>query len=203
MSSWEHDDGIRVTTRRGRITKVDDSGTQQLVDLKILKNELPKKVWRPMDFGYFSVPPNDTDGVVVQMGSRSDRTLYLDGGHKDYRPRNRPAGSAGLFDQYGNLLQTDKDHFGVTHAKKINLQIGKGYDAKDAANYSGPTISIVADSNSVTITFNDASFKLESGKATVKAPTVIVDSPDVNLGGLGGTLVGLCGGGCATKVKAV
>src|SRR5689334_8838230 len=114
---FEHDDGIRVTTRRARIVKVDDSGTQQLVDLKILKSELPKKVWRVMDFGHFSVPPEDTDGAVIQMGSRSDRTLYVDGGHKDYRPKNRPAGSSGIFDQYGNLIQTDKNQLAHTHAK--------------------------------------------------------------------------------------
>lgn len=39
---------------------------------------------------------------------------------------------------------------------------------------------------------------------TMKSPTkVVVDCPDVNLGGDGGTLVALCGGGCATRVKAV
>src|SRR5258708_443366 len=127
---YEHDDAARSTTRRARIVKVDDSGTQQRVDISGLKNEKPKKIWRPIDFGFFSVPPKDTDGVMIQMGGRSDRTLYLDGGHKDYRPKDRPVGSAGLFDQFGNLLQTDKDHWGITHAKKISLQLGKGYDAK-------------------------------------------------------------------------
>jgi phage gp45-like len=200
---WEHDDGIRVTTRRSRIVKVDDSGTQQLVDLKILKNELPKKVWRVMDFGHFSVPPQDTDGVVIQMGSRSDRTLYVDGGHKDYRPTNRPAGSSGLFDQYGNLLQTDQNQFGVTHAKKVALALGQGYQAKGSQAYNGPQVSIAFDGNSMVLTFGSSTVTLTSSEITMATPKVVIQSDQVHLGADGGTLIGLCGGGCATKVYAV
>ena len=200
---YEHDDGLRSATRRARITKVDDSGTQQLVDLKIMKGEKPEKIYRVMEFGHFSVPPSDTDGLVLQMGSRSDRTVYFDGGHKDYRPKNRPAGSSGLFDQYGNLIQSDKNQLGFTHSKKVVLQLGKGYDAKDAGNYNGKSVSITFDGNSMTLTFDDSSVKLESGKITHTSPHVVIKSNRVDLGDEGGTLVGLCGGGCATKVYAV
>ncbi|MGC2780084.1 MAG: phage baseplate assembly protein, partial [Bradyrhizobium sp.] len=72
----EHEDAVRVTTRRARLDKIDDDGTQQLVDFRGLKNEVLQKVWRPMEFGYFSMPPKDSDGVMIQMGSRADRTLY-------------------------------------------------------------------------------------------------------------------------------
>jgi phage gp45-like len=200
---WEHDDGIRVTTRRARIVKVDDSGTQQLVDLKVLKNEMPQKVWRPIDFGFFSVPPQDTDGVTIQMGSRSDRTLYLDGGHKDYRPTNRPAGSAGLFDQYGNLIQSDKNQLGFTHNSKIILELGQGYSAKGAQNYSGPSVSIEFDSSSMTLKFGGSTVQLQDQLITMTSPKVVVKSDEVHLGDDGGTLIGLCGGGCATKVYAI
>jgi phage gp45-like len=199
---WEHDDGIRVTTRRSRIVKVDDSGTQQLVDLKGLKNEMPKKVWRVMDFGHFSVPPDDTDGLMLQMGSRSDRTVYFDGGHKDYRPTKRPAGSSGIFDQYGNLVQSDKNQLGVTHNTQISLQLGKGYDAKGASNYNGPAVSIVANKNSVTVTIGQSSVKVEPGQITYNSPKHILVG-EVHLGADGGEPIGLCGGGCATKVFAV
>ncbi|UPT85185.1 hypothetical protein HAP41_0000033390 [Bradyrhizobium barranii subsp. apii] len=48
---YEHEDGIRSTTRRARVVKVDDKKSQQRIDLKGLKNEKPKKIWRPLDFG--------------------------------------------------------------------------------------------------------------------------------------------------------
>lgn len=201
--NFEHDDAVRSMVRRARIVKVDDSGTQQKLDLKGLKNEEPKKIYRVMPFGHFSVPPKDSEGLMVQMGGRSDRTVYIEGGHKDYRPKDRPAGSSGLFDQYGNLLQSDKDGMAFTHSKKVTIQLGKGYDAKDADSYSGPAVSIVFDGNAMTLTMGSSTVKLETGKITMTSPKVVIDSPDVNLGGDGGMLIGLCGGGCATKVKAI
>lgn len=203
MPYFEHDDALRSQTRRARIVKVDDSGPQQLVDLKGLKNEEPKKIYRPMDFGFFSVPPQDTEGVMIQMGGRSDRTLYLDGGHPQYRPKKRPAGSSGLFDQYGNLIQSDKNGLGVTHSSKINLQLGKGYDAKGASDYNGPAVSIVLQGSALTLTMGGSSIKMEDGKITIAAQEIVLKSPNVNLGAEGGTLIGLCGDGCATTVKAV
>ncbi|UPT85184.1 hypothetical protein HAP41_0000033385 [Bradyrhizobium barranii subsp. apii] len=95
-----------------------------------------------------------------------------------------------------------------------------GDDAPDdESGKDEKTISIVMDGDNVVITFqqakitwneesltsefDDASVKLESGKATVTAPTVVVQSPDINLGGEGGTPIGLCGGGCSTTTKAI
>lgn len=203
MTYFEHEDAIRVTTRRTQLDKVRDEGTQQLVDFRGLKGEKPQKVWRPMDFGFFSVPPKDSDGVIIQMGSRADRSLYMDGGHKDYRPKQRPAGSSGLYDQYGNLIQTDKDQIAVTHAKKIVFQLGKGYDAKGANDYNGPTISIVVDGSSMTLTFGSSSVKLEDGKITHTSPHVAIVSDHVDLGAEGGIPVKRCDDSCATKVYAV
>lgn len=229
---WEHDDGIRVTTRRARIVKVDDKKSQQKVDLKGLKKEKPEKVWRPQDYGFTSNPPKDSDGVMIQMGSRSDRTLYLDAGHEKYRPKRTPEGGTALFDHKGNIIRVFPEHMDHVHSKKINIRIGNGYKADDNGENSGDnnneddessqdtkTISVVMDGDNIVITyqqakitwnensltteFGDTSIKQESGKITHTAPKVVIASDDVNLGGEGGTLIGLCGGGCATKVKAV
>ena len=51
--------------------------------------------------------------------------------------------------------------------------------------------------------FGDSSVKLESGKALVTSPHVVVDSALVDLGGEGGQFVKLADGSNATKVKAV
>jgi phage gp45-like len=214
MAYYEHDDGLRSSTRRARVVKVDDSKSQQRIDIRGLKNEKPKKLWRTQDFGFSSNPPKDSDGIIDQMGSRSDRTFYRDAGHEKYRPKNTPEGGAVLFNHTGDIIRVFEKNLDVVHSKQINIRIGKGYNAgqsdggsdgkpDDASKDSDANISIVATTDSVTITFKDASFKLESGKATVKAPTVLVDSPDVNLGGMGGEPVGLCGGGCSTTTKAV
>jgi phage gp45-like len=237
---WEHDDGMRVTTRRARIDKVNDKGSQQLVDFRGLKNEKPQKVWRPQDFGYTSVPPKDCDGVMIQMGSRADRTLYLDGGHQKYRPKNTPDGCTALFNMHGDIIRVFKDNADVVHQSKINIRIGHGYAAgqsgdssasgsgiggaegdqiDDTSDQDEKTISIVMDGDAVVITYqqgsvrlddsqviatyDDSSVKLESGKITHTSPHVVIKSERVDLGDEGGTLIGLCSGGCATKVYAV
>jgi Bacteriophage Mu Gp45 spike protein len=174
---FEHEDSIRVTTRRARIVKVDDSGSQQLVDLKVLKNEKPKKVWRPQEFGSTSVPPEDCDGVVAQMGSRSDRTLYYDGGHEKYRPKNTPNGCKAIFNMHGDIIRVFKDSADVVHQEKINIRVGHGYNAGDSGGNGSPTangqpddasskdektISIVLNGDAVTLTYEGSSIAIRS-----------------------------------------
>ena len=213
MAIWEHDDAVRSQTIRTRIVKVDDEKSQQRVDLKARKNEKPKKIWRPIPFGFTSVPPVDTDGVMIQMGGRSDRSLYMDGGHEKYRPKKTPDGCSALFNEFGDIIRVFKDNADVVHQSKVNIRVGKGYDAGNSEAPSGDTddksdedtetISIVLDGDTITITKDDSSVKLESGKITLTSPHVIIKSDHVDLGDEGGTLIGLCGGGCATKVFAV
>lgn len=104
MSYFEHDDAIRSMLRRARLLKADDSGSQQLVDLMALAGDKPRKVFRPQPFGYTSTPPVDSEGVVLALGGRSDRLVYFDGGHKDYRPTSRPGGSTAIYDAYGQIV---------------------------------------------------------------------------------------------------
>jgi len=164
---YEHEDGIRSTTRRARVVKVDDSKSQQRVDLRGLTNEKPKKIWRTMDFGFTSVPPKDSDGIMGQMGSRSDRTTYRDGGHEKYRPKNTPAGCMAIFNQYGDIIRVFKDNADVVHQKKVNIRIGHGYaagesgdsgdastDIDDTSDQDTKTISIVLeDGEAITLTY--------------------------------------------------
>lgn len=239
MNEWEHDDGIRVTTRRARIVKVDDEKSQQRVDIKGLKKERPEKVWRPQDFGFSSNPPEDCDGVMIQMGSRSDRTLYMDGGHEKYRPKKTPTGGTVLFDHEGNIIRVFPKHLDVVHKEKLNIRIGHGYKAGDSgeggedsggegggdegeddeSDKDEKTISIVMDGDNIVASYQDtkvtwsedslllekgeSSTKIESGKITHKAQHVVIESDRVDLGEEGGEPVGLCSGGCATKVFAV
>lgn len=128
---YELDDATLPTTRRARIEKVDDSKSQQKVDISGLKNEKPREIWRPQDYGFSSNPPKDSDGIIEQMGSRSDRTLYRDAGHEKYRPKRTPEGGTVLFDHKGDIIRVFPEHMDHVHAKKINIRIGKGYKADD------------------------------------------------------------------------
>lgn len=205
---YEHDDALRSSLRRARIVKVDDSGTQQLVDLKGLKNEEPKKIYRPQDHGFTSNPPEDTEGVIVQMGGRSDRTLYMDGGHKKYRPRKLPVGGTAIYNHTGDIIRVVEKNLDVVHSKKINLQIGKGTDvsgsdgSKDADNSGQKNISVVLTSDSLVLTFGGATITMADSKITLDAANILLKG-SVDLGDVGGLAVDRTDDNPSTKVKAV
>ncbi|QDM27005.1 hypothetical protein FNL56_13445 [Tardiphaga sp. vice304] len=205
---WEHEDGLRGANRRFRIAKVDDTGTQQLVNLKGLKKEAPEEVWRPMPHGFTSNPPKDSDGYMVAMGDRSDRMLYVDGGHKKHRPRKLPEGAVALYNHSGDIIRVFEQNLDVVHAKKINLQIGKGTDvssesgSKDADNSGAKNISIVLTANSMVLTYGNSSITLADNQITLQGVNILAKG-NVDLGDVGGLAVDRTDDNPATKVKAV
>jgi len=109
MSYWEHDDAIRSMIRRFQVLNVDDSGTQQILDLAGLYGEKPKRVLRVLPHGFTSNPPAGSDGLGLALGGRSDRLAYLDGGHEKHRPKNLPQGGAAIYDAYGKIIKVIED----------------------------------------------------------------------------------------------
>jgi phage gp45-like len=204
----EGQEGLVASLRRATVKKTDDSGSQQMLKkVTGLKSETFEDMYRPQPHGFSSHAPEDSEGVFLALGGRSDRLLALGFEHKKYRPKDTPEGGTVLYNHTGDILRIFKDNLDAVHAKTINIKIGKGQDVSGEtsapAEDDGPTISIVLNQSDVTVTFEDSSIKLESGKITHTSPHVVIKSDKVDLGDEGGTLIGLCGGGCATKVYAV
>jgi phage gp45-like len=109
MFDFEHDDGLRSAIRRVIFKKVDDSGTQQKTKLTGLKKEELDEIVRIQSFGHHSVPPDDAEGIIMQMGARSDRTVVMGGEHKDHKPKNWKPGESGIYDAFKKFLRFGKD----------------------------------------------------------------------------------------------
>lgn len=206
----EGQEGLIGSLRRATVLKTDDSGTQQILKkMTGLKTEQFEDVYRPQPHGFSSHAPSGSEGVYLALGGRSDRLLALGFEHKKFRPKDTPEGGTVLYNHTGDIVRVFKDNMDAVHSKLINIKIGKGQeigdDGSSAAEDDDETnISIVLKAaDSITVTFDDSSIKLESGKITHTAPHVVIDSDRVDLGAEGGEPVGLCGGGCATKVFAV
>jgi phage gp45-like len=204
----EGQEGLVASLRRATVKKTDDSGSQQMLKkVTGLKSETFEDMYRPQPHGFSSHAPENSEGVFLALGGRSDRLLALGFEHKKYRPKDTPEGGTVLYNHTGDIVRIFKDNLDAVHAKTINIKIGKGQDVSGEtsapAEDDGPTISIVLNQSDVTVTFEDSSIKLESGKITHTSPHVVIKSDKVDLGDEGGTLIGLCGGGCATKVYAV
>lgn len=186
---FEHDDAVRSATRRARIVEVDDSKSQQRLKIRGLKNEKPEEIWRTQDFGFSSNPPKDSDGIIDQMGSRSDRTTYRDAGHEKYRPKKTPEGGSVLFNHTGDIIRVFEKNLDVVHAKKINIKIGKGYNAGSSDSPSGDTddaskdsdekISIVLDGDAMTLTYAGSTVTIDrGGNVTAKAKSKFAGGVD-------------------------
>ena len=121
--NYEHDDAIRTMIRRARILKVDDSGTQQKLNLAGLKNERPEEIVRILPHGFTSNPNAEAEGVMLQLAGRSDRTLFLGGEHKDYRQKNLPTGTAVLYDDKGNVVYAKGRNGLSVNAKSGQVEI--------------------------------------------------------------------------------
>jgi phage gp45-like len=95
---------VRLMLRRARLLSLDDSGSQQLLDLSALKSDRPRKVPRVMEFGFASSPPVGADFLMLAAGGGLSRAMAIGGEHKDYRQANLPTGTAVLYDDKGNVI---------------------------------------------------------------------------------------------------
>lgn len=98
------EDEIRLMLRRAQLVTLDDSGSQQLLDVSGLKADRPRKVPRVMDFGFSSAPPAGADFLLLAVGAGASRAMAIGGEHKDYRQANLPVGTAVLYDDKGNVI---------------------------------------------------------------------------------------------------
>jgi phage gp45-like len=154
---FEHDDAIRSKIRRARVVKVDDSGTQQKLNLRGLASDRPEEIVRVLDFGFGSHPVKDGEGVLVGLGGRSDRLMFMGGEHKDHRRKNLPEGTAVLYDKSGNIIFAKAGDGLAIHAKAGKVYVkpadgqkvylgGDGTDGNYAKvmTEDGPSVNVYA-----------------------------------------------------------
>jgi phage baseplate assembly protein V len=101
---YASDNEVRMMLRRAQLVSLDDSGSQQLLDLTALKSDRPRQVPRVMDFGFSSAPPAGADFLMLAAGGGSSRAMAIGGEHKDYRQANLTNGTAVLYDDKGNVI---------------------------------------------------------------------------------------------------
>ena len=116
------EDEVRTMLRRARLLSLDDSGSQQLLDLSALKGDRPRKVPRVMNFGFSSSPPEGADFLLLALGGGSSRAMAIGGEHQQYRPKGIPAGSTILYDAYGSAISLVEANIRIVHATEIRME---------------------------------------------------------------------------------
>jgi phage baseplate assembly protein V len=118
----------------GRVTLADDDGDVQLLQLTEraeggdIGDRIIEKVRRACEFGFSSVPPLESDAVVVRMGGLRTQSIVVATGHKDSRPRGLKPGDVVIYDVRGRMVRLTEDgieidaaggEITVTNASKI------------------------------------------------------------------------------------
>lgn len=123
MDSMDVEDLHQNVAHRAVLRKVNDGGSQQLVDYDGLEDESHSEVLRILPHGMISNPPAGSEGIVVGLGTR-DMPVFFGGEHPDKRPTGLPDSAAGFYDGSGLLVYGDgQGNVFVKGAKTLTAEI--------------------------------------------------------------------------------
>lgn len=89
---------------RGRLTRIDDSGATQLVQVQLSQNETRDRTPRLAEYGFQSNPPAGSDAVAVFIGGNRSNGVVIACGSQQYRMRNLASGEVAISDNRGQSV---------------------------------------------------------------------------------------------------
>jgi len=163
---------VRSLFGRGRVTIVDDSGPVQILQSDMgpigpdgASLSIIDNIPRLAQFGLSSNPPAQSDVVVLNFGGDRGNAVAIACGHQTYRLRNLNSGDVALYD--------------IRSGQTVTLT-ATGLTLTDAW---GNTVAMAQGAMTLT----------HATQITLSAPTILLDSADVQLGASGGQAVARVG----------
>lgn len=130
----DHENRGRVS--RVVVTKVDNSGEQQLLDYEGVADEKHTGVLRIQVFGFTNNPPKDSEGILLALNAR-DAPLLLGVESPKHRPKDDPEGTSRQYDAAGSTVYLDGQG-NVTIEFKGKLKIkGAQIELEGAMKFKG------------------------------------------------------------------
>ena len=109
-------DRIRNLFGIGRVTHIDDSGDLQLLQVtegsagKGIGDRVTDNVRRILEYGFFSVPPVDSEVLVARRNGMRTMPIVIGTSHRPSRPKNMQPGDAGIYNGVtGAIVQLTAD----------------------------------------------------------------------------------------------
>jgi phage baseplate assembly protein V len=177
MSEFERQAGRfkrRVFGMVGRaiLTAIDDAQGIQALQVEGLSDEVHDGVERMQDYGFTSHPFEEAEAVVVFAGGLRSHGLVVAVGDRRYRLKNLEQGEVAIYDDQEQVVHLKRDGVLVHTDKKVTIE------------------EVLIDGQStITIQGTDDLLIKSDSKITLDAPTIVLDSDDVQLGGAGGPAV--------------
>jgi len=95
---------IQMLFGRGRVTRVDDSGPVQKMQLKMSDIETPDNRLRLAEFGFTSNPPAGSDAAVLHVAGDRGSGVVIATNHQPSRPTGLQPGESMLYSQDGKYV---------------------------------------------------------------------------------------------------
>lgn len=104
---------MRMLVGRGRITTSNDSGSVQTHQVKVSAMETGDARPRIAEFGFSSMPPADSDAVMIFMTGERTAGLIIGTAHQASRPRGLNAGETIIYSVDGKHVLIANDRIEV------------------------------------------------------------------------------------------
>ncbi len=105
---------IQAIAARATISRVDDSGAGQKVQITVLAGERLSNVLRLQSFGFTGNPPAGCTGLAISIGGSRTHVVLL-GGEDATRKAEQEPGESSQYNQWGDFLWLKTD--GTAHLK--------------------------------------------------------------------------------------
>lgn len=138
----------------GRITRSDDSGNIQLLQItegavgqggddRVIEN-----VRRLIEFGFSSLPPIDSEVVMIRRAADRSLSIAIASNHRASRPRDLAAGDTVIYDLRGNQVRLTADGIEVRAADaavKVSGATTVTVTASEKVRVEAPTLECTGD----------------------------------------------------------
>lgn len=114
---------VQMLFGRGRVTGVNDSGTIQVMQVKMNARETGDNRYRVAEFGFTSVPPDGSDALVMSVAGDRGVGAVVGTNHQASRPTGLQSGESMLYSEDGKQIYMTADGGIVVNAKGQNVVV--------------------------------------------------------------------------------
>lgn len=100
---------LRLMVTKALVDSVDDSAVIQRLKLKLLDSEILENVEHIQQYGFTSIPPQDSEIVAVEVGASRDHVLAVASTHSKSRPVGSQVGEVSVWCQHGQRMYHKSD----------------------------------------------------------------------------------------------
>lgn len=92
---------ISLMIGRAILTAINDGGGIQQVQVSILAGESMDKVARMQNFGFTSVPPKGSEGIILALQGNRENLVVVAADHRDFRVKGLAEGESAQYNKTG------------------------------------------------------------------------------------------------------